>query len=93
MLTEKDLDEFAEYLNSGQCETDFRDGCENDRHHLLNLLEKFMDVADVCDETATRLIFRGNPLLAAGPADSGPIGSRPVDPVPEKTVKSDATDK
>lgn len=59
MLTEKDLDEFADYMRSGAMETDFRDGCEHDRHYLLNLLEKLMDVADLADETATKLIFRG----------------------------------
>lgn len=67
MLTEKDLDQFAEYLKSGQCEADFKDGCENDRLYILNLLEKFMDVADLCDETATKVIFRGNlPALLGG---------------------------
>ncbi len=60
MLTEQDLDEFARYMQSGEMENDFRDGCEHDRHYLLNLLEKFMDVADVADETATKLIFRGS---------------------------------
>ena len=28
--------------------------------HVLNLLEKFMDVAELADETATKLIFRGS---------------------------------
>lgn len=60
MLTEKDLDEFATYMSSGAMEQDFRDGCENDRFYLLNLLEKFMDVAELADETATRLIFKGS---------------------------------
>ncbi len=59
MLTEQDLDEFARYMQSGEMENDFRDGCEHDRHYLLNLLEKFMDVADMANETATKLIFRG----------------------------------
>ena len=59
-LTEKDLDDFADYMKSGEMEQDFRDGCEHDRLFLLSLLEKFMDVADLADETATKLIFRGN---------------------------------
>ena len=33
MLTEKDLDEFAEYMKSGAMEQDFKDGCENDREN------------------------------------------------------------
>ncbi len=60
MLTEKELDEFAEYMQSGAMEQDFKDGCENDRFYLLNLLEKFMDVAELADETATKLIFKGS---------------------------------
>ena len=47
-------------------EQDFRDGCEHDRLFLLSLLEKFMDVADLADETATKLIFRGNLAALAG---------------------------
>ena len=51
-LTEKDLDDFADYMKSGEMEQDFRDGCEHDRLFLLSLLEKFMDVADLADEGA-----------------------------------------
>ena len=53
MLTVKDL---------GELEADFKDGCENDRFYLLELLEKLMDVAELADATATRLIFRGLPV-------------------------------
>ncbi len=60
MLTEQDLDEFARYMESGEMEQDFKDGCEHDRLYLLNLLEKFMDVADLADAAATKLIFRGS---------------------------------
>ena len=41
MLTVKDLEEFENYMRSGELETDFKDGCENDRYYLLELLEKF----------------------------------------------------
>ena len=30
-LMEKDLDDFADYMKSGEMEQDFRDGCEHDR--------------------------------------------------------------
>lgn len=60
MLTEEDLDAFARYMESGEMEQDFTDGCEHDRYYLLNLLEKFMDVADIADKTATKLIFKGS---------------------------------
>ena len=39
MLTVKDLEEFENYMRSGELETDFKDGCENDRFYLLELLE------------------------------------------------------
>lgn len=65
MLTVKDLEEFENYMRSGELETDFKDGCENDRYYLLELLEKFMDVAELADETATKVIFRGQIGLLA----------------------------
>lgn len=62
MLTVNDLAELEQYIRSGELEADFKDGCEHDRHYLLELLEKLMDVADLADATATRLIFRGLPV-------------------------------
>ena len=62
MLTVNDLDELETYMRSGELEADFKDGCENDRFYLLELLEKLMDVAELADATATRLIFRGLPV-------------------------------
>ena len=69
MLTVKELEELETYIRSGQLEADFKDGCENDRFFLLELLEKLMDVAELADETATRLIFRGLPV----PPPTGPV--------------------
>lgn len=66
MLTVKDLEEFETYMRSGELEADFRDGCEHDRYYLLELLEKFMDVAELADATATKVIFRGQIGLLAG---------------------------
>ena len=62
MLTVKDLEELETYMRSGELEADFKDGCENDRFYLLELLEKLMDVAELADATATRLMFRGLPV-------------------------------
>ena len=62
MLTVNDLEELETYMRSGELEADFKDGCENDRSYLLELLEKLMDVAELADATATRLIFRGLPV-------------------------------
>ncbi len=75
MLTVKDLENLEAYINSGQLEDDFKDGCDNDRFYLLELLEKIMDVAELADATATRLIFRGLPMplppSARGEEDDG----------------------
>ena len=66
MLNLEELTEFESYIRSGQLEKDFEDGCENDRHSLLELMEKLMDVAELADEAATRLIYRGlHPGLAS----------------------------
>lgn len=62
MLTQQDLEELERYILSGELEADFRDGCENDRHILLALLEKLMDMGEEADAAATRLIFRGLPM-------------------------------
>lgn len=48
-----------QYIHSGDIERDFNEGCEHDRHYLLEFLESIMDFSDVCDETATKLIFKG----------------------------------
>lgn len=64
MLKMEELQELENYIRSGGLEKDFHDGCENDRHYLLELLEKLMDIGELADEAATRLIYRGlNPGL------------------------------
>ncbi|MBD5626289.1 MAG: hypothetical protein HDQ90_02105 [Desulfovibrio sp.] len=66
MLKMEELQELENYIRSGELEKDFHDGCENDRHYLLELLEKLMDIGELADEAATRLIYRGlNPALMA----------------------------
>ena len=62
MLNIHDLEELQTYITSGQLEADFKDGSEHDRFYLLELLEKLMDVAELADDVATRLIFRGLPV-------------------------------
>lgn len=64
MLKLEELTELETYLRSGELEKDFLDGCENDRNYLLELLEKLMDLGELADEAATRVIYRGlNPVL------------------------------
>lgn len=62
MLSEKLLDEFEEYLTSGRLEEDFEYSAEDRRFEVLDYLERFMDLAEKVDETATRLIFKNSQL-------------------------------
>lgn len=58
-LTLQDLDKFEKALKNGQIEDQFTYGDEKERGEVLELLEKLMDVAEVADEVATRLLYRG----------------------------------
>lgn len=69
MLTMQELGEFEEYIKSGQLERDFKYSPEDRRVEILELLEKMMDVAELADEAATRLIFRGIPPLGREPGE------------------------
>ena len=62
MLNIQDLESLETYIRSGQLEKDFQDGCENDRHYLLELLEKLMDVAELAG---------GSPTGPASPHQTG----------------------
>jgi len=62
MLSEKLLDEFEEYLTSGRLEEDFEYSAEDRRFEILDYLERFMDLAEKVDTTATRLIFKNSQL-------------------------------
>lgn len=55
----KDLEEFEQRLEDGSLEEEFKYAPEGRRFEILEVLEKLMDVADLADETATRIIFRG----------------------------------
>ena len=81
MLTPQQLEEFAEYMRSGELEKDFADGCEHDRYYLLEMLEKLMDMGDLADEVSTRVIFKGSlsallpPAAAKGATEDGAKGA------------------
>ena len=64
MLNMPYLEELEEYLRSGRMEEDFVWSAEGRRHEMLEFLEKLMDVAELADEAATRMIFRGSQLGA-----------------------------
>lgn len=60
MLYMKDLVELEDYLTPGRLEDEFEYSPEERRHEVLEFLEKLMDVADIADATATRLIFKNS---------------------------------
>ncbi len=58
MLTMEDLQKFAELMSSGELEEQFHYSSRDRQYEILDLLEKLMDVAEIADATATRLIFK-----------------------------------
>lgn len=57
MLSEKLLNEFEEYLKSGQLEEDFGYSAEDRKMEILEYLERFMDLAEEVDKIATKLLL------------------------------------
>lgn len=57
MLNEKLLNEFEEYLKSGQLEEDYGYSAEDRKIEILEFLERFMDLAEEADKVATRLLM------------------------------------
>ena len=62
MITEKTLKEFQEYMQSGRMAEDFEYSGEERRMEMLDMLELFMDVAELADETATNHICKNSQL-------------------------------
>ncbi len=52
------LAEIEAYLASGNFTDDFFYSPEERRYEMLTFLEKLMDIGELADETATRIIFR-----------------------------------
>lgn len=53
------LEKLEAYFASGDLEQDFEFADEEKRMLILEFLEKLMDLADIADEQATKLIFKG----------------------------------
>jgi hypothetical protein len=62
------LDKLRAYMESGDMVFDFENASEEDKGAILDFLETLMDLADLADTTATRLIFKDAYLEAAGGA-------------------------
>lgn len=59
MLSLADIHQFEQHMKSGELEKEFRQGPEEKRLEILEMLEGLMNAADIADEVATSLIFRG----------------------------------
>lgn len=59
MLNAKYIGELEEYLKSGDLEEDFKWSVEERRGEILEFLERLMDLGELADATATRIIFKG----------------------------------
>ncbi len=58
-LTDLDyLEKIEAFITSGDMAFEFENGDETRRFEILGFLEKLMDVAELADETATKLIFK-----------------------------------
>ncbi len=58
------------YFESGDLAFDFDNASEEAKGEILDFLETLMDLADLADAMATRLIFKDSYMEAAGAAKS-----------------------
>lgn len=58
MLDMDYLNRLEQYFNSGDCKFEFENGEEERRLAILDFLEKLMDLGEIADELATKLIFK-----------------------------------
>jgi hypothetical protein len=62
MLDPAYLDKIEAYIKSDDLTFDFENGDDDRRGLILDYLERLMDLAELADEAATRLIFKGSAL-------------------------------
>ncbi|MGE4537672.1 MAG: hypothetical protein AB7D37_11395 [Desulfovibrio sp.] len=58
LLDQTYLDKLRHYFESGDLVFDFENASEADKGEILDFLESLMDLSDLADATATRLIFK-----------------------------------
>jgi hypothetical protein len=64
ILDEQYINDLIEYLKSGQLAEDFEHSSEERRYEILDFLEKVMDLGEIADEVATKIIFKNSQLEA-----------------------------
>ena len=62
MVTMESLQQLEERLSSGAFAEEFEHAPEERRHELLDFLEKLMDVGELADEVASKVIFKDSLL-------------------------------
>ncbi len=70
-LNKKYLDELAEYMQSGNLEEDFKWSVEERREEILEFLDTLMDLGELADKTASKIIFKGQLGMLFGSGDAG----------------------
>jgi predicted RNA-binding protein associated with RNAse of E/G family len=64
------LEKLRRYLECGDLAFDFENASEADKGEILDFLESIMDLAELADATATRLIFKDTYMDAIEEAKS-----------------------
>lgn len=62
ILDAKYLDGLLSYLSSGELAEDFEYSPEERRFEILDFLDKLMELGEVADEVATKIIFKNSQL-------------------------------
>lgn len=63
-LNLKYLEELEEYMQSGTMAAHFECSGKERRHEMLEFLEKLMDIGELADATASKIIFKNSQLGA-----------------------------
>ncbi len=79
-LNKKYLDELSEYMQSGDLEEDFKWSVEERRGEILEFLEALMDLGELADQTASKIIFKGQLGMLLG---NGAAGGKDTSSAPE----------
>jgi len=61
-LDEDYIDGLKEYLQSGNLAEDFEYSAEERRYEILDFLEKLIELGEIADESATKIIFKNSQL-------------------------------
>ncbi|MFO7802139.1 MAG: hypothetical protein R6V55_07585 [Desulfovermiculus sp.] len=61
-LDDEYIDGLIGYIQSGELSEDFEHSSEERRYEILDFLEKVMELGEVADETATKIIFKNTQL-------------------------------